>query len=405
MNQAPRIALLADSFHEVNGAALTCRQLDAFARRRGLPFLSIHCGPAESFERANPCGTLQLKRGRFAIRLDRDLSFDPLLFLRRHEVLDALREFQPDIIHIASPGDLGTIGAWAAHVLRVPLVAAWHTNLHEFAARRIEKLGGALPPQWRTAVAAKAEHWILDLVLEFYRLAQVALAPNQELIRLIGGRTGKPVFPMTRGIDTTAYSPAHRSPTNGPFTLGFVGRLTPEKNVRFPARLEEALAAAGTAPFRILIVGDGSERAWLESHLSRAEFTGVLTGEALARAYAGMDVFVFPSHTDTYGNVVLEAMASGVPAIVTGSGGPKYLVRHGETGFVASTGDEFIAAVRVLMDEGERLNHMRRAAREHARQFCWDYVFEAEVYTAYGMCLEKCARQPAPRGQPGLAPA
>jgi hypothetical protein len=93
--------------------------------------------------------------------------------------------------------------------------------------------------------------------------------------------------------------------------------------------------------FRFQISGSGSERAWLERHLPRAEFTGVLSGEALAAAYANMDVFAFPSHTDTFGNVVQEALASGVPAVVTASGGPRFIVRDGVSGFVAESDDDF----------------------------------------------------------------
>jgi glycosyltransferase involved in cell wall biosynthesis len=387
MNRDPRVALFADTFHEVNGAALTCRQLDTFARRNGLDFLSVRCGPEEYFERIHHCWTLQLKRGSFAFHVDRDLSFDLLLFRRRRKVLNALREFRPDIVHVTSPGDLGIMGAWAAHALKVPLVAAWHTNLHEFAARRIERSLDALPRSWRKRVAAFAEHWILDRVLWFYGLARVTLAPNEELARLIGERTRKPVFLMSRGIDTEAFSPAHRTRGDGPLVIGFVGRVTPEKNVRFLARLEKALLATGAPPFELLVVGDGSERMWLEANLRRGRFTGVQTGMDLSRAYANMDLFAFPSHTDTYGNVVLEAMASGVPAVVTADGGPKYLVRHGESGFVAATDDEFIECVRRLVADAESLGRMRRAAREHARHFSWDRVFESEVYAAYRVCL------------------
>jgi phosphatidylinositol alpha 1,6-mannosyltransferase len=91
----------------------------------------------------------------------------------------------------------------------------------------------------------------------------------------------------------------------------------------------------GTCDFRFLIVGDGSEKQWLSEHLWHAEFPGVLSGEPLAHANANMEIFVFPSHTDTFGTVILEAMASGVPAVVTMGGGPKFLVNSGETGFVA----------------------------------------------------------------------
>ena len=397
MSGFARVALFADSFHEVNGAALTCRQLDAFARRRKLDFLSIHCGPEELFDRSGPAWTLQLKRSPLAIAVDRDLSFDPLFFRQRRKILRALREFRPDVIHVTSPGDLGILGVWTAHTLGVPLVAAWHTNLHEFAARRIEIVLGAFPRGWRRRAALFAERWILARVLWFYSLARVTLAPNQELIRLIQARTKKPVFLMTRGIDTELFSPARRTRTDGPITIGFAGRLMPEKNVRFLARLEKALIAAGAPSVRFLVVGGGSEQAWLKANLRNTTFPGVLTGVDLARAYADMDVFAFPSRTDTYGNVVQEAMASGVPAVVTADGGPKYLVRSGETGFVAASDDAFIAAVRELVESPDTLAAMRHAARNHALRSSWDHVFEAQVYAAYRAALAQAPSEAAPR--------
>src|SRR5260370_38854670 len=134
---------------------------------------------------------------------------------------------------------------------------------------------------------------------------------------------------MQRGVETDLFSPAKRDRTGGPFTLGFVGRLQIEKNVRFLATIEKALQKAGQTDYRFLIVGDGSEREWLMANLRQADFPGVLTGEALARAYANMDLFVFPSYTDTFGNVILEAKPSGVPAGGTAGGGPKF---RGESG-------------------------------------------------------------------------
>jgi phosphatidylinositol alpha 1,6-mannosyltransferase len=104
------------------------------------------------------------------------------------------------------------------------------------------------------------------------------------------------------------------------------------------ARVERELAAMGVGGVNFLIVGHGSEEASLRRDLKEADFAGVLRGAALARAYANMDVLVFPSHTDTFGNVVLEALASGVPAVVTPDGGPKFIVRDGETGAGAGSG-------------------------------------------------------------------
>ena len=128
-----------------------------------------------------------------------------------------------------------------------------------------------------------------------------------------------------------------RSRTDGEFTIGFVVRLSPEKNVRLLAEPEQALHAAGVLDCRFLIVGDGSEREWLMKNMKRAVVPGILRGAPLHEAYANMDVFVFPSVTDTFGNVVLESMASGVPPIVTASGGPRNLIQPGVNGYIADS--------------------------------------------------------------------
>ena len=130
-----------------------------------------------------------------------------------------------------------------------------------------------------------------------------------------------------------------------------------------------------------MIVGHGAEDEGLRERMPRAEIPGVLRGEALSEAYANMDLFVFPSHTDTFGNVVLEAMASGVPAIVTTDGGPKTIVRDGVTGRVVQD-EDFAAAVAEILDDPAKHAAMRVAARAHALTMSWDSVFEG-VYAVY----------------------
>jgi Glycosyl transferases group 1/FtsX-like permease family len=153
---------------------------------------------------------------------------------------------------------------------------------------------------------------------------------------------------------------------HGAFLIGYVGRLSPEKNVRRLVELERGLIEAGAGDFRFLIVGCGSEREWLERRMRRAEFTGVLRGEALARAYASLDLFVFPSQTETFGNVVLEAQASGVPCLVSSRGGPRSIIQTDAdtcaSGMVADTPREFLEATLRLMSQPERLNRMLEAA-------------------------------------------
>ena len=124
--------------------------------------------------------------------------------------------------------------------------------------------------------------------------------------------------------------------------------------------------------------------------MRQATFTGVLKGEALATAYANMDVFAFPSRTDTYGNVVLEALASGVPAVVTDGGGPQFIVRQQETGFIARDLRDFVTSIRHLAMASGRLEAMRVSARAQAMKASWDAVFES-VYSTYERNLRSCA--------------
>ncbi|MDX2152000.1 MAG: glycosyltransferase [Bryobacteraceae bacterium] len=381
MNTVPRVAFLPDSYHEVNGAARTCRELVAFAERRGYPFLSVRFAKRERFEKRGPLSVLELRRSVLKVPVDPDLDFD-LLFYRLHgSLLSRLRAFRPDIIHITSPGDLGILGAVAARQLGVPLALSWHTNLHEFAARRLSRLPAG------EAMARAVESFVLNRVVWFFGRGDVLLAPNRELVELLRSRTGKPVFLMARGIDTEAFNPKWRSRTDETFVVGYVGRLQPEKNVRALAEVEQALVAAGVAHYRFSIVGGGAEADWLASNLRRATLHGVLKGEALSRAYADMDVFVFPSRTDTFGNVIQEAHASGLPAVVTDAGGPKFLVDHGVNGFIASSDADLARAVVRLAREPHTLARMREAAALKA-SMGWDHVFEG-VYEAYGAALSE----------------
>jgi glycosyltransferase involved in cell wall biosynthesis len=208
-------------------------------------------------------------------------------------------------------------------------------------------------------------------------------------------RTGKPCLLMRRGVDTALYSPDRRRRTGGALVIGYVGRLSPEKNVRLLAPLEQALEQAGFSDFRIEIAGHGSQRQWLAANVRRLTDHGVLCGEALARVYAGFDIFAFPSETDTYGNVVQEAMASGVPCVVTGSGGPAHIVTHSHDGFVASSPDAFIQAVLQLARDPQLRARMAANAHTTALTASWDRVFEG-VYSAYRRALALPAALPAP---------
>lgn len=393
---AVRVAYFADSFHEVNGMARTSRELDAFARRQGMPFLCVRGGTATGFSTDGSTAGLELRRAAASIPVDKDLAFDPLLGRHLLRVRNALRRFKPDVIHVTGPGDIGLMGVYFSYHYNIPLIASWHNNLHELASHRLQiilehPLFSFLPKAYADFVTLLTERGALEGVALFYKLASALFAPNPELVGMLGERTGKPVHLMPRGVDTELFHPGKRFRQDGAFTLGFAGRLQPEKNVRLLVDLQKQLPEGN---HRFLIVGDGFERTYLTRRLKRAEFTGFLDGEELAEAYASMDLFVYPSCTDTYGTAVQEAMACGVPAIVRDQGGPRYLIESGVSGVVARSDAHFIRSVVQLMGDPTRLPELRREARESACRTSWDSVC-TNVWDIYDR-VPRAGSTPAP---------
>jgi len=402
MTSRPRIALFTDTFHEVNDVALTCRQFAAHAAAHGAPFLRVHPGTCTRTFCEGAQAVCELAASPLSIRFETDLRFD-LCFLRHKDLLrDQLERFQPGWIHVTSPGHISILGVILAHEMGIPLAASWHTNVHQFGAQRLAKLLAPLPERLRAPAVQRAESAILSLTTRYYRIARLLFAPNPELCQMLAARTGKPVHPMHRGVDLSLYRPRTGArPDGAPLTIGYVGRLTPEKNLRLLAALRDHLCERGI-PARFLIVGQGSETAWLRANLPGAELPGVLRGEALARAYASMDLFAFPSQTDTYGNVVQEAKACGVPVVVTSGGGPKFLVDHGVDGIVTDTAEEFIQAILLLAQDHGLRARMGDSAFSSAQSLSWDAVFNS-VYQAYQGAALPLASSPA-RLHPALAP-
>lgn len=396
----PRVAYFPDSFHEVNGVAHTSREFEAYIRRQNLPFLCVRAGGRNPrLLTEGNLTTLELSRGPLSFGLEKDLSFDPVLFRHLPVIAGALREFRPDLIHITGPSDFGMIGAVLANHYRLPVVASWHTNVHEYAAKRSQWLLNRIPEKRAPAVARQIEAISLYASARFYSPARVLFAPNIDLCNLLEHATGSPCLLMRRGVDTEQFSPGYRdrAADDSDFVLGFVGRLSVEKNIALLVRIRQQLLDAGLSNFRFLIVGHGVEEPWLRDHLPNAEFPGVLRGQELSRAYANMDLFVFPSHTDTFGNVVLEALSSGVPAIVTPDGGPRYIIKERETGFVAED-EDFAQTILEILHSPQLYREMRSAARADALTTSWDSVFD-RVYDGYAQALSPSAEQAAASGR------
>ena len=276
-----RVALFTDCFREANGVATLSREFVAFTQRRQLPFLCVHSSTATQITRRKSLTTLELKRSLTAFPLDRDLRRDHWLSRYKNRV--------------------GILGLWVAHSLGAPLAASWHTNLHEYAAQRLNKLFSFLPDIARERVCHMARDYALRTCLRLCRMARLLLAPKETMVCLRAEGTGRRASLMAHGVDTEAFSPRWRRQRSGSFCIGYVGRLTPEKNVRSFVELERRLLAAGQRDFRFVLAGEGGEKDWLRKNLRFGETPDIRRGEALAEAFANMDVFV--SRPESWGGI------------------------------------------------------------------------------------------------------
>ena len=280
-------------------------------------------------------------------------------------VTAALAEFEPDIIHLASPFVLGGAGVFSAMQLGVPAVGLYQTDVAGFATK-----------YQLSAVAALAWDWTRNI----HNRCQLNLAPSSEAIRELESHGIKNVKRWGRGVNAELFNPSKRSdmlryqwdPTGTKKVVGFVGRLASEKSVCRLAVLEQ------DPDIQLVIVGDGPERDALQELMPSAVFTGALSGEQLARAYASLDLFVHTGEFETFCQAIQEAQASGVPTIGPKAGGPIDLIQDGENGLlleVETFSEELPDAARYLLDDA-RLAELKRNARASVADKTWDALCE-----------------------------
>ncbi|MCK7637466.1 glycosyltransferase family 1 protein [Corynebacterium sp. P7202] len=284
-----------------------------------------------------------------------------------------LRNFRPDVIHLASPYVLGTAGASAARRLRVPAVAVYQTDVAGFALRYHLRL--LISASWR-------------VTRMIHNSCARTLAPSTAAIAELTDHGVRNVHRWARGVDTERFNPAHRStglrrswdPTGERRIVGYVGRLAAEKGV------DRLACLSGRDDLQLVIVGDGPELGALRDALPGAVFTGALHGAELARVMASFDVFVHPGEFETFCQTIQEAQASGVPTIGPRAGGPVDLITPGENGDlleVDTFSEDLPAAVdRVLAERGE----MSAAALDRVAGRTWEGVC-AELVDHYRQVL------------------
>ncbi|MGA1193476.1 MAG: glycosyltransferase family 4 protein [Kiritimatiellia bacterium] len=352
-----RVGLFVDAPDHLSGVCLTIGEWQDQARRHGCS-LTVHtCAPAPDeggFVSFRPMGS---------VRLDA-YSGLTVHVPRMEEIASYAENMDFDVIHVSTPGPMGLLGLLAARQRGLPVCGTYHTDFPRYAG---ELTGDPALEQ----VGWQFMRW-------FYGQLDRVAAPTESIRRelIAHGFDAERVQVVGRGVDTTLFEPSRRDEArrteqghNKSLQLLYVGRLSREKNLETLASAFKRLLP--TRPdISLTLVGEGPFRTELERLLAGTPvtFAGTLKGEALARAYASADLFVFPSKTDTFGRVVLEAQASGLPVVVSDQGGPKDAMLDGITGVVVDALDEqrLAAAIDALTDDPARMAAFSIAAREFA---------------------------------------
>jgi glycosyltransferase involved in cell wall biosynthesis/predicted metal-dependent phosphoesterase TrpH len=365
----PRVALVADGLGGMHGVTHTIQQI----RDRGVPGYEV-----------DVIGTDADVDRRLSAVAEIDIPFYRGLKIGVPSVpaiVDALAEGRYDLLHLVSPGPCG-IGAWLlARVLDLPVVGSYHTELAAYAGLRSGQ--------------AQLESLASMALGLFYGACDVVLSPSpvsDERLQQLGiaaERIGR----WDRGVDLDRFDPALREPglLPGEINVMYAGRLTAEKGVDLLA--DAFLATRWRDPrLHLVLAGGGPEEDRLRERLGEhATFLGWLEGAALARAYASADAFLFASRTDTFGQVILEAQASGLPVVAVAEGGPVSLIESGENGLLAPPDADALAERLLSLVTSPLLaERIRRAALVSVRSRTWEASIE-QLAAGYDASLRESA--------------
>lgn len=378
-----RIALFTDTYvPDVNGVARTLGRLVAHAVERGHRVALVTPRVGEREDAAD----LHRQLGSVPFPFYRELQL--ARFLDR-EGRRALAAFRPHLVHVATESTVGWSGRQWALRHGVPLVTSFHTDFPAYLPSY--GLGWLVNPAWR-------------FLRRFHEPARLTFCPSRatrEQLRDQGFHERSRIW--SRGVDTVLFTPSRRSwavrerlAPGADRIVMYVGRLAWEKRLKVLAEAFLLMRETHPGDLRLVLVGDGPARTRLERDLAEGtHFTGYLRGDELADAYAAADVFVFPSDTETFGNVVAEAMASGLPVVAPSQGGVTETVRPGETGVLVPPRDSqaFAEATLTLLEDEPRRVALSVGARREALARRWSKVMDGLLEEYRSVCAVEPLRE------------
>ncbi len=366
-----KIALVTETYPpEVNGVAMTLQRLVRGLAARGheVDVVRPRQPAAQALDPSDPPGLRHVLVPSLPLPFYNELRLGLPLYLRLRRLW---RTRRPDVVHIATEGGLGGAALVAARRLGLPVSTSFHTNFHQYTQQYM----------------FRAMHGIaLGYLRGFHNRAACTLVPTTQARRELEAQGFLRVGVMTRGVDGQLYHPARRDEALrrtwgvGPDdpVYAYVGRLAVEKNIELA--VQSFLRVQAREPrAHFVLVGDGPARAGLAERYPQFHFAGMRRGEDLARHYASADVFLFPSTTETFGNVVTEALASGLVVVCYDYAAGREHIRSWENGVLAAFGDKvaFTAAVEETLLRRAEWPAVRVAARLSAESITWERVYES----------------------------
>lgn len=379
------IAIVTETFPpEVNGVAHTLLRLSEGMQERGHGIQIVRPRQKQEAPRSDD-STLILAPG-LPIPGYSDLRFGMPI---RNQLLKAWKAHRPHTVYIATEGPLGSSALAAARKLGIPVASGFHTRFDEYT--RHYKMGFLEPI---------VRGWLR----RFHNRCDMTLVPTRELQGILEGQNFEKVRRLSRGVDTRLFSPEHRDLSlrsewglaDDELALIYVGRLAAEKNIDLAVKTYQAIRQEipGT---RLVLVGDGPVREELSRKHPDIIFAGMHRGESLARHYASGDLFLFPSLSETFGNVVIEAMASGLPVLGYNEAAVREHILHKTNGYSVAPGDseQFIAAGLSMARRNHKLAELGQQARKDSLDQDWSHIFE-KFETLLNEIREEERHEPAP---------